>query len=311
MKNYLIFFLKLFVTSYLFFVVFKKIGYKGLEFSFAKVNYLYIALSLFLIYGNLVVVVYRWSLLTKHFWRDNGFIKSLELQFVANFLNQIIPTGLGGDIYKVYFLRKEESLTLSKSTSIVVLERMIGFITLLMISIFFSALLFHGYKLHSQLIFNYLLFSSLSLFILILMISLRDFLLLLSVPFYKLNSILAGIVNIFIYPMEILKSKKLNFALSCILIHGLNIAILFALSFSLGIILPFESLYLFPSILLLSAIPISIGGWGLREGLMLTGLGLIGVDPGKALLLSISFGTLNLLAYIPAIFFLLKQDGIK
>jgi hypothetical protein len=50
--------------------------------------------------------------------------------------------------------------------------------------------------------------------------------------------------------------------------------------------------------LLAMAIPISIAGWGVREGTMVIALGQVGVLPADALALSVAFGLINMLAGI-------------
>lgn len=50
---------------------------------------------------------------------------------------------------------------------------------------------------------------------------------------------------------------------------------------------------------LLQALPISIAGWGVREGSFVAGFGLFGIPSKDALLLSILFGFILLLASAP------------
>ncbi len=54
-----------------------------------------------------------------------------------------------------------------------------------------------------------------------------------------------------------------------------------------------------PTIFLLLMIPISVGGWGLREGLMVVGLGILGVPAADALALSLLLGMVHILASLP------------
>jgi glycosyltransferase 2 family protein len=44
---------------------------------------------------------------------------------------------------------------------------------------------------------------------------------------------------------------------------------------------------------LVTLLPISIGGWGLREGAFVAGFGLVGIEPGDAIALSVLFGLMN------------------
>lgn len=50
-----------------------------------------------------------------------------------------------------------------------------------------------------------------------------------------------------------------------------------------------------PAVALISALPISFGGWGVREGAMVAGLSIYAVPPDSAMALSISYGLAGLL----------------
>jgi uncharacterized membrane protein YbhN (UPF0104 family) len=51
-----------------------------------------------------------------------------------------------------------------------------------------------------------------------------------------------------------------------------------------------QALLLVPPVLLISAIPVSVAGWGLREGAMVVALGFAGVEPAAAFAVSVLFG---------------------
>jgi hypothetical protein len=56
-----------------------------------------------------------------------------------------------------------------------------------------------------------------------------------------------------------------------------------------------------PLMLLVSMIPVAIGGWGVREGFLVALLRAAGIGPESALLLSVSFGTVSFLASLPGV----------
>src|SRR5690606_4783819 len=58
-------------------------------------------------------------------------------------------------------------------------------------------------------------------------------------------------------------------------------------------------LILVPPVMLVSMVPISIAGWGVREGAMITAFGLVGLDTADALALSIVFGVIVSLVGAP------------
>ena len=58
-------------------------------------------------------------------------------------------------------------------------------------------------------------------------------------------------------------------------------------------------LLLAPLIAMVTTVPISIGGWGVREGAMITALGLVDIPPSAALDVSIQFGLIMLVVGLP------------
>jgi uncharacterized membrane protein YbhN (UPF0104 family) len=70
-----------------------------------------------------------------------------------------------------------------------------------------------------------------------------------------------------------------------------------------------DALIIVPPVIMLSALPISIGGWGIREGAMVAGLMLVGIAPAKALGLSILLGLATVaVGLCGGILWLLSED---
>ncbi len=76
--------------------------------------------------------------------------------------------------------------------------------------------------------------------------------------------------------------------------------------------LPFvDLLVLMPPVVILVALPISAGGWGLRENLMVAALAPIGVAADSALLVSVQMGLLAALLSLPAGLLWLVRHGLR
>ncbi len=56
-------------------------------------------------------------------------------------------------------------------------------------------------------------------------------------------------------------------------------------------------------------IPVSAGGWGLREGIFIFGLGVLGIRPEEATVVSVLFGLGVLLVTLPGGVVLLWNRG--
>jgi uncharacterized membrane protein YbhN (UPF0104 family) len=75
-------------------------------------------------------------------------------------------------------------------------------------------------------------------------------------------------------------------------IHALSVTIVICLATALALdeVLWWHAILVVPGTLIASAIPISLGGWGIRESSMVFGLTAFGVSDAVALALSIGFG---------------------
>ena len=78
----------------------------------------------------------------------------------------------------------------------------------------------------------------------------------------------------------------------------------YMLGWALGIRLTFQDwLAIIPLVTLATTLPISFGGWGIREGLLLTLLGGLGVAASSALVLSLLLGAFAAVAGVPGLLF--------
>lgn len=92
-------------------------------------------------------------------------------------------------------------------------------------------------------------------------------------------------------------------------IHVLSALTVFCLAQGLGIAIGIvECLVLVPPVIMLMVLPISLAGWGVREGAMIAAFGFVDVPASEALLLSIAFGLAVLLTNLPggAVWFLTR-----
>jgi uncharacterized protein (TIRG00374 family) len=86
--------------------------------------------------------------------------------------------------------------------------------------------------------------------------------------------------------------------------HLLNVLVFWMLGQSLGLTVAFDQWFIVvPTVLLISMLPISIGGWGVREGAMVVALRGFGIPTEEALLPSILFGLCAVTATLPGAIF--------
>jgi len=103
------------------------------------------------------------------------------------------------------------------------------------------------------------------------------------------------------------KNLALLLGLSLI-IQVFNVITLYVLAVGLSINITFwHCLLLMPPVLFLSMLPISVAGWGIREGAMIVALGLVGVSPARSVALSVCFGLSLIAISLPGAFLFLAQ----
>jgi hypothetical protein len=85
-----------------------------------------------------------------------------------------------------------------------------------------------------------------------------------------------------------------------VLIHLLSVGAVVALAQGIGIVVGYrESIGIVAAATLLSAIPVSVNGWGVREGAMIAGFSLLGVAAPDSLSISILYGLCLMASVMP------------
>lgn len=93
-----------------------------------NVSYLVAAVAVYFLVQTLSA--YRWYLLLRPLEIETGFWKILSLYYLGMYFNFFLPSAIGGDVFKVYYLNKETG-RLSASTASVFIDRDIGMAGLL------------------------------------------------------------------------------------------------------------------------------------------------------------------------------------
>ena len=112
----------------------------------------------------------------------------------------------------------------------------------------------------------------------------------------------------------IFKTKDINIYLLSFVIQCLSGLAFYSIAMSLNINFYLSyALILIPIILLVSAIPLSIGGWGIRESAMIIGLSIAGISKNYALAVSVIYGLLLIISALPglALWIIDKNYGFK
>ncbi len=233
-----------------------------------------------------------------------SYLRVFKFFYISVFFNCCLPGTVGGDVVRVWLI-KAEHVPLPLAISSVVIDRMIALLALGVMGGFTMPILAGYIGISAWLITPaYFLLVAFGLWVLFHM----DKVIIRSKFLKKLQwmeFLLQNIRTVMARPKAGLCS--LFYA---IISHASFCMTAYILAESLGNPVSFiDCLTLIPWVLLISIIPISIGGWGLREAAMVFFLGLIGVPQEAALTLSIQIGLLAIVASIPAGFLWLVGRG--
>lgn len=251
--------------------------------------------------GSVIFFAARWNAILLATARTLPIPALLRATPTALFFGQALPTGLGGDVYRVWYARRA-GIALPQAVSSVVLDRILA----LAATVFFIAV---GLPMLLSLpdlapIRTLLIAVPVLAVGGLLLIAIMDRLTQL-LPIFRRPSLIAFAESLAALARDERKLARswpwgiLSFLLALLnqFLSGLTV---YGLSQGLGIELPLSSvLLIFPPVLLLSMLPISLAGWGVREGAMVFFMGAAGVPAEPALSVSILFGLMNLVIALP------------
>jgi len=109
---------------------------------------------------SIVIAALRWKLLLRGLGFHLGFLRAMRFQFVALFMNTAVPGNVAGDVFKnVLASRSIPELTLPRTLTCVMVERVLGLAGLMLLSVVAVSLRFDAvYSRASALVpFVYLL----------------------------------------------------------------------------------------------------------------------------------------------------------
>ena len=233
--------------------------------------------------SGILLSVWKWSLSLKYFNQNYDFVFLLKTFWTGLFFNNFLPGRTGGDLYRTYELAKRSSHKTEATLSVVV-DRILNLVALLGIGLF-------GYwqspsTLNVTLNVHNLLWGSV------------------------LCLTLGGIVIFFLkkrpFMAQVQKSLSTLIEMPFKLLSLFSLALIYQTLMVISHLVVFKGLgqhiapsfffYLIPLTALVTLLPISFNGFGLRESAFVVAFSQIGVAPEQALALSliITFFTMGL-----------------
>lgn len=238
---------------------------------------------------------YRWQMLMKTQNIQVSYSHALGLNYLGCFFNNFMLSLTGGDIVKAYYASKLSSAKKAEAATIVFVDRFVGMAGLMVMGLAAALFGIGNQKVHSA---AAVIFCAVLLFVLVGVLTFNKTV---AKKFGKYigHTGIKGTLKKIYDAIYFYKSKKkvllLAFGLS-LLIWICLILINFQLAKGLGIELSTKYYFIFiPVINIISAVPITISGWGLREQMYKQFFVPVGVDAGVAISLSVAYALTMLL----------------
>jgi hypothetical protein len=242
-----------------------------------------LALAVLLLFTQTFVLCHRWILILRAMNVPLSWLPGWRILIVSTFFNQVLPAG--GDAVRIWMLRRN-GVQWSQTIGSIVADRFLGLLGLGLILL--AGLPF----LLARVPDNSVLFA----IAIILAAACLGGIALVTLDLWSPRVIAAVPAKVVQFAMlvraPLLAAEERAMLIgSAIAVHLITVATCYVLA--IGLRAPLSALDAFvlvPLVILSSAIPISIGGWGLREGAMVAALGLAGIAADKALAISVLLG---------------------
>jgi len=251
--------------------------------------------SIALISFAIAIRAYRWSEMMLAYNVKLSFRKSVELIQVGNFFGQFLPMTVGGDMVRTWQAHRD-GLPLKASIHTVLLDRWFGFVSLLVILLLGVPVL-RQFSIEPMVLHMLILFSSLVLAGLLIVLVLDRL-----VCRWCHIKIFAEISAFSESARQFVTNGSLSLPvfIASIATHLLSIAAIKMLGEGVGASVSFyQMLALIPPVMLMTMLPFSLAGWGVREGSMIFALAYAGIPQEQAFAISILLGMVSLFVSLP------------
>ncbi|HHF56673.1 MAG TPA: flippase-like domain-containing protein [Thermoplasmatales archaeon] len=256
--------LRIMISITLLFIIIYTIGFERIKQQLSHTIFWFFLLALLLENFGVMISAKKWQMLLHDKKIEIPYMDSLSYYYIGSFFNTMMPSSVGGDVIKAYMLgKKADKINVFSS---VIMDRLTGLIAVIFIAVLAVASFF---SLLPQRVIPIILLIVVFFFIsLLLLIKTSFFERLVDVIFRRWKKARDFFYEI-IMSLKRYKNKKLLLSalLISLLFHLLMILNNFVLSISIGAGIPLIYFFIFvPIAELLVALPISIQGFGVREG---------------------------------------------
>ncbi len=242
-----------------------------------------------------VLLAYRWIIILRTAHAEYSLYSAIKNILIGFFFNQFLPSTVGGDAVRIWFVHRD-GVKLSAGAASIVADRIHGFFGLVLLCAAGIPLLLQIAS-DPKVVWGVALLVLTGLGGMIFLLGLHR----LPVRYqgWRKNKLIGWVGALSDAAAGALTRKEIGFPVVSIsiVLHLIDLSLVYIMAVASGISLSWvECLILVPPAILVSALPISVAGWGLREGTMVVALSQVGVASADAIMLSLFFGASQMLA---------------
>lgn len=261
------------------------------------------AASILLMMVQLLLTSWRWAMVARIIDAPLTPEAALRLTLIGHFFNQTLPSAIGGDAVRAW-LANREGMPLAKAVSGVFADRLIALLLLVAIvgatlPQFYARVPAAGLRMTVAALVAATAAGVIALIVLGPTVARL-------LQRHRWTRALAQLAEDL---RRVLTSRQgVPIMTSAIIVHVgvVTSAWLVARAMAIDVSL-LDCLVLMPPIVLVTTLPISIAGWGVRESATVVAFGFIGVAPADALALSVVFGLVQVAIGLPGGFVWMLQ----
>ena len=293
--------IKVIVTILLFYLLFSKVGWSEFLATLAGARIGVLLFAFAILWIGHYICIFRWRILMRPLMPVFSLVRLFEIYCIGLFFNLTFPTAVGGDLVKMYYAGKP-TRQYAQSFAATFLDRDSGMFAMMILACLGSLLLpmsLPGIPVSLIVWFSFVAFIALNVVIFTPVLHRLLTAVLRKTRLHGIATRVDAISDAFI-----IMGKHPRILLQALLISLANQLLVFVVTWvtAIGLRINISFLYYIvfvPVITLISMIPISLNGYGLREYAFRSLFSAIGVAPASALALGFLSSITLLLTAVP------------
>ena len=236
---------------------------------------------------GLFFMAIRWKMLIETILKLKiNVIDLYKFYYIANFWGLFLPGSIGGDATRIYNSKEKYDIDLTHATAFVLIERIMGFVAVILI-----------FSLGSMMVSEPKFLAQFNNILYILIITIATSLIFKGKIFKNCSYLVNNKTIFFIICLSMLAQ-----------FGDIVIVKLFSSYFNLAITI-YHFMVIMPIIYIVSTLPISLGGLGIREGTMVALFSLFGFDASISVVISLLLYFTKIFMGLVGMIIYIKRDS--